>query len=299
MSWEDTFSTWAKPPSETEQTKADNAERVVREALAADVSLSKYNLRVFAQGSYKANTNVRLNSDVDICVLCDETYFYDLTLSDLTPAELGGIEPPSLTYPTFRNLVEAALVTRFGRNGVTRGNKAFDVHANSYRLDVDIVAAFELRRYHKRAWNGCISYETGIAFVPDSGGRIDNWPEQTYSNGCAKNDDTKRRYKRAIRIIKRIRDWMQERNVTEARDIGSFLIESLVWNVPNDVFARDSYRDIVRGVLAHTFNNTMTAEACNDWGEVNELKYLLRNQPALRARVNTFLDAAWNNTGFK
>jgi hypothetical protein len=299
MSWEDTFTAWAKPPSDTEQTKADNAERIVREAMAADPVLSKHSIRVFAQGSYKANTTVRLDSDVDVCVLCDETYFYDLIFSDLKPADLGGVEPPALTFPVFRNQVETALVNRFGRKGVTRGNKAFDVHANSYRLDADVVAAFELRRYNKRSPDGRITYQTGIAFVPDSGGRIDNWPDQTYRSGCAKNDNTSRRYKRAIRILKRLRNWMQDNQVAAASDIGSFLIESLVWNVPNEYFAKDNYRDIMRGVLAHTFNNTMTDAKCQDWGEVNELKYLLRNSSPLRVRVNAFLDAAWNAAGYQ
>lgn len=298
MSLEDTLSTWAKPPSDTEQTKADNAERIVREALADDPTLSKYGVRVFAQGSYKANTNVRLNSDVDICVLCDNTYFYDLTFSDLTDATIPG-EPVSLTYPAFRNMVETALVRRFGRASVTRGNKAFDIHANTYRLDADVVAAFELRRFKKRGPRGEIAWDSGIAFVPDSGLRIENWPEQTYTNGVWKNTSTSRQYKRAIRILKRLRDRMQDEGVVAANDIGSFLIESLVWNVPNESFDRDTNHAVMRAVLAHTFNNTMSDDKCAEWGEVNELKYVLRNQSALRVKVNAFLDAAWHELGFE
>lgn len=297
MSWEDTLSTWSKPPSETEQTKADNAERIVREALNDDPTLRKYSIRVFAQGSYKANTNVRLNSDVDVCVLCDNTFFYDLTFSDLT-TDTARIEQATLTYSNFRNMVEAALVRRFGRSSVTRGDKAFDVHANTYRLDADVVSAFELRRFNKRGQRGEVTWETGIAFLPDSGERIENWPEQTYNNGVWKNIATTRRYKRAIRILKRLRDHMQDRHIAAANDIGSFLIESLVWNVPNDQFERDTYRAIMRAVLAHTFNNTMSDDKCAEWGEVNELKYVLRNSPVLRARVNGFLDAAWNELDF-
>lgn len=297
MSLEDTLASWARPPSETEQTKADNAERAIRDAVAADPTLSKYSVRVFAQGSYRANTNVRLNSDVDICVLCDTTFYYDLVFSDMTDAMVPG-GPASLTYPDFRNMVEAALVRRFGRSSVTRGNKAFDVHANTYRLDADVVAAFELKRFNKIGPRGEITWEPGIVFFSDSGQRIENWPEQTHTNGVWKNNETSRRYKRAIRILKRLRDRMQEQGVAAANDIGSFLIESLVWNVPNEYFERDTYRATMRAVLAHTFNNTRKDEDCADWGEVNDLKYVLRNQSTLRARVNTFLDAGWNELGF-
>lgn len=298
MSWEDTLSTWAKPPSATEQVKADNAERIVREALASDPALSQYNIRVFAQGSYKASTNVRLDSDVDICVLCDNTFFYDLTFSDMTEDMVPG-DAPSLTYPNFRNMVEGALTRRFGRGRVSRSNKAFDVHANTYRLDADVVAAFELRRFKKLGPRGEITWTGGIAFLPDSGGRIENWPEQTYNNGVLKNNETSRRYKRVIRILKHLRNRMQDDGIAAANDIGSFLIESLVWNVPNGEFERESYRAIIRAVLAHTFNNTRKDEDCAEWGEVNELKYVLRGQPVLRARVNAFIDAVWNELSFE
>jgi hypothetical protein len=39
----------------------------------------------------------------------------------------------------------------FDRGAVQRGNKAFDVHANTYRVDADVVAAFEYRWYFSRS----------------------------------------------------------------------------------------------------------------------------------------------------
>ena len=182
---------------------------------------------------------------------------------------------------------------------VTRGNKAFDIHANTYRLNTDVVAAFELRRFKRLGLEGQISWNSGIAFLPDSGSRIDSWPDQTYNNGVWKNNETSRRYKRAIRILKRLRNRMQDKGIAAANDIGSFLIESLVWNVPNENFEREGYRAIMRAVLAHTFNNTRKEEDCAEWGEVNELKYVLRGNHGLRPRVNAFLDAAWNELGFE
>jgi hypothetical protein len=38
--------------------------------------------------------------------------------------------------------VQAALEAKFGKDGVTRGNKAFDVHPTGYRVDADVVTAF-------------------------------------------------------------------------------------------------------------------------------------------------------------
>ena len=291
---EETLNTWSQPPSETDQTKADNAERIIRETLQASPKLAHLALRIFTQGSYRANTNTRLNSDVDICVLSSDAFFYDLDTHHVAFAETN-IAPATLQYREFRHLVQNALVDRFG-TGVTRGNKAFDIHANTYRLDADVVTAFERRRYFKGA-AGRVDWVSGIAFLTDSGLLIENWPEQTYANGVAKNTRTGRRYKAAIRILKRLRDRMQDESIAAANDVGSFFIESLIWNVPDDQFPSSSCRALVRSVLAFLWNETRTEETCSEWGEVNELKYLFR-PASTRAHAQHFIDAAWNYIGF-
>lgn len=300
MSLEDTLTAWAKGPGETEQTKCDNAERVIRDALQADSFLKTLNPapKVFVQGSYRANTNVRADSDVDVCILLPETYFWSIQFSDITAEQVPGTKPP-IYFKDFKNAVENALVNRFGRAGVTRGDKAFDVHANTYRIDADVVAAFEHRRYLNRRPDGVIPYELGIEFSTDSGVQIINWPEQTHENGVAKNKRTGRTYKSAIRIIKRLRNQMQEEKITSARDIGSFLIESLVRNVPDESFGFDNYSSVIRDVLAHTLNGTIDDAGCREWVEVNERKYIFKASPSLRDKAHTFLSAAWDHFGFK
>ena len=146
MSWEDKFQSWAKPPSETEQEKCDNAERAVRKAINASSALENRSIRVFPQGSYHHRTNVRWDSDVDICVLCTDTFFFDLPNG--MAREDFDFDPATYSYPQYKNEVENALVSYFGRGSVRRGNKAFDIHENTYRVDADVVACFEHRRYH-------------------------------------------------------------------------------------------------------------------------------------------------------
>ncbi len=65
---EDTLSNWIKPPSDSEETKLSNSERMVKKALSEDPVLSNKSIEVFGQGSYANDTNVRLNSDIDINV---------------------------------------------------------------------------------------------------------------------------------------------------------------------------------------------------------------------------------------
>ena len=59
---------WSKGPSQTEADKCSNTETAVRKAIKASERLAGLDISVFAQGSYRARTNVRQNSDVDVCV---------------------------------------------------------------------------------------------------------------------------------------------------------------------------------------------------------------------------------------
>jgi len=96
-----------------------------------------------------------------------------------------------MSFADFKNLVQQALESYFGKNSVTRGNKAFDVHANTYRIDADVLPTFEHRRYTgKFDPDGSHHYLSGVAFISDKGSLIKNWPQQTYDNGVARNDAT-------------------------------------------------------------------------------------------------------------
>ncbi len=73
--WESVFTTWSQGPSKTEQERAENAERQIRQAIHASEKLKNRNVKVFTQGSYRNRVNVRKDSDVDIGVVCFDTFF--------------------------------------------------------------------------------------------------------------------------------------------------------------------------------------------------------------------------------
>src|SRR6266496_229349 len=121
--WETTFSGWGTPPSITEQTKGENAERAVRKAIEASVKLNSKRTEVFVQGSYVNRTNVRQDSDVDICILCSDTFFSDFSLSEGLNGAILGHEDATYHYSEFKGDVEAALISYFGSDTVVRGQK--------------------------------------------------------------------------------------------------------------------------------------------------------------------------------
>jgi len=246
---------------------------------------------VFAQGSYRNNTNVRKDSDVDIGILCTDTFFLDLP--EGTTRETFRLGPATYHYAQFKNEVEAALVDCFGRAAVTRGNKAFDIHETSYHVEADVAPFFEHRRYQA---NG--TYLEGVELWTDrEGTRVINWPEQHYTNGCRKNTNTGTRFKSIVRVLKALSNEMTEEGV-RAGDIPSILIEYLVWNVPNDRFQNSTYTADVKAALVFLYEHTKTDDLCREWGEVSELKYLFRPaQKWTREQANAFTIAAWSHAG--
>jgi hypothetical protein len=296
--WESVFGTWGSAPSETERTKCENAERAIRKAIDVSDRLRDRTIQVFAQGSYANRTNVRQDSDVDICILCTDTFFPDYSFGNGLNNSVLGFSDATYLYANFKNDIEAALRGYFGNSSVSRGTKAFDIHANTYRLDADVVPCFEHRRFTGSLGNSTVT--SGTKFIPDKGGSIINWPRQNYQNGVTKNDQTGRRFKAVVRILKCLSNEMAANGIAAAEPICSYLIECLVWNVPNTSFGHDQYYDDVRAAIAHLWNQTRADETCSEWGEINELKYLFRpGQPWNRPQVNVFLLAAWNYVGFR
>lgn len=296
--WESVFNTWSKGPSATEEARIENTERQIRQAIQASEKLKNRDILVFTQGSYRNRVNVRQDSDVDIGVLCFDTYFPEYP-DDNIKAEARVAEkfvPATYTYATFKNELEEALVNRFGRDTVTRGSKAFYIKANTYRVEADVAAFFEHRRY-----TSSTHYLSGVEMIPDdlSPPMIKNWPNQHYNNGVSKNTLTSRRYKRVTRILKSLSNEMAGKGIKSAEDTPSFLIECLVFNAPNNCFNYLTYKQMVRAVLASLYNDTMTDEKCSEWGEVSELKYLFRDsQPWTRTGAHQFLSDAWDYIGY-
>jgi len=295
--WESIFTTWSQGPSKTEQEKSENAEKQIRQAISASVKLNYRNIKVFTQGSYRNRVNVRKDSDVDIGVLCFDTYFPEYPDENIKAFLKKSTQDATYTYQTFKNELEEALVDRFGKAAVSRGNKTFDIKENTYRVEADVAAFFEHRRYTSET-----HYWSGVEMIPDNHIplRIRNWPEQHYENGVNKNNITNRRYKRVVRILKTLCNEMSANGIDAAKPIPSFLIECLVWNTLNENFGYITYKQTVREVLAYLFNNTLFNEKCSEWGEVSELKYLFKgSQPWTWQQAHSFISSAWDYIGYE
>ena len=285
---------WTLPPSDSEDQRAENACRIVRAAVKNSPQLAKWDIDIFIQGSYKNNTNVRLQSDVDVCVCLSNTITTDYLFAPGRSDSTEGIVPATYTYTQFKNDLQQALISAFGSGNVTRGNKAFNIKENSYRVTADVVPCIEHRRYEASA-----SYEKGTSLWPDNGNAwIHNFPAQHYSNGVSKNMATSGYFKDTVRIMKNMRNRMDEHGVASAKPIASFFNECLVWNTPNACLMLPSWGETIRATLVHLWDQLESDEKCGKWGQVSEMLYLFRRDYS-RAQARDWVHAAWNWLEFK
>ncbi|TXH34429.1 MAG: nucleotidyltransferase [Rhodospirillaceae bacterium] len=287
--WEQRFSFWQRPASDTEEAKIETASRRIKRALENDQAVRQLDWTIIPQGSYRNNTNVRLESDVDFCVRLNSAFFFEgppnFTLQH------AGLYPLAFSFGDFKQAIASALIAEYGNMAVDVGEKAIHLNKDDMgRVSADVVPAFTFHRYSTaNTVLGPPRIEcSGIAFELPISRRIINFPEQHYANGCAKNDRTHRRFKRVVRILKRLRNHMLDNTGVPppVRDAASrarsFLIESLVFNCPDAVFNSDSIYENVCEVLHYlndVFNppfrrSLLAIPESQYWTEVNGIKKL-------------------------
>ena len=301
--WEGTFNSWAQPPGKTEEQRSENAIGTIRNAINASPKLKSQQIKIFPQGSYRNRVNVRRDSDVDVGVMLYD-YFLVQYPEGKGTADLNHFDA-DYSFSQFKNEVEEALVAHFGRAAVKRGNKAFNIKETTYHVEADVVPLFEFRHYWE---NG--TYRAGVALIPDRGDRIENYPERLvdywpstplhYENGVSKNGNTSRCFKGVVRIIKKIRNEMEEAGYSSAQAIPGYLLECMTWNVPNAYFAGPTWDARIQAVLGHLWTNTKDNASCTSWCEVDAIKYLFHvSQPWTRQAAHTFIDEARDYIGVR
>lgn len=284
---------WTGPSSTTEQDKQDRTERMIRDAINAHPAFQTLSRKVYAKGSYANNTNVRSDSDVDVAVECTNLFYYDQTSPDLgtliTPYSGEWGDPQTL-----RNELIAALRAKFGSDVDTSGSTAIQVHSGSSRVEADVVPCFEYRNYYSDS-----SWVEGARVYKTDGTHVENYSALQLKNGRNKNNRTNQKYKKTVRILKRLENAMVANG--SHREVPSFFIECLAYNCPDALFIAPTWKATVEGVLAHIYNSLDGVEPVDEsdrWLEVNETKFLFHvSQKWSRKDARDFAYAGWNYLG--
>lgn len=226
---------------------------------------------IFLQGSYGNNTNVWKDSDVDIIIRLNQTFYSDLSALEEDAKSTFNTTYADVKYgfPDFRTEVFDWLTKRFGSD-VTKGKKAIFIKGNSGRRDADVLVCAKLRRYRKGSSGTDNQYDEGICFfLPDST-RVVNFPEQHRENCTTKHKNSDEWFKKIVRVYKSMRNRMVEDGYLAAGVAPSYFIEGMLWNVPNDRFG-SSFEDSFVNSFNWVNNSDKTQLAC-----ANDLYWLIR-----------------------
>jgi hypothetical protein len=300
MDWETWLKAAAKQPSDNEDKKRDKTQQQIFDVLSDHAPLKDRPFRVYVKGSYANNTNVRLNFDVDIAVEYYGYFYSDLAL-DLEghdKSEVGVVSSSDpYTRTQFKKDIEDALISKFGSKAITGGNIAYRVREDKTTLPADVVPSWEYRRYDGIDYRGNPVVYVGSRVYPEKGGYINNFPKIQVQKGTAKNLATSKRYKRMVRCLKKLQTLLIAEGLLD-HELPSYLIECIVFNVPNSKFNHETYVDDMRAVLAYLFNQTLVSGNWNDWKEAHGLKYLFRGERSWNyTQVHTLADVAWDYIG--
>jgi len=267
---------------------------MVREAIDAHAAFDGHrgSIRVYTKGSYRNNTNVRADSDVDVVVENTACSYFDHG-PGVTAPPVGSVSPYSgpWTPTVWRAEVASALRSKFGAEVDTSGKVAIYVPpVVGSRPSVDVVPSFTFHRYwdtsHTLKSVGCCVFDTNNK-------QIVNWPQQQLDNGIAKNTATGQRYKNFVRALKNAENVLTEAEVI--KPLPSYYMECLVYNVPNEYLVPPGLSSGFRSTLAFLFNSLRSDAAVSDWLEPNEHKYLFRGgQKWTRAQGFALVDATWD-----
>jgi len=227
----------------------------VRNALSQATALSGRSFDVFLQGSYKNDTNIRGDSDVDIVVRLNSTFHYDLSLLDAAQqARWAEAYSTRATYvwEHFRGDVLAALVAYYGAGSVNPGRNAVTIAAGGGRLSADVVVATQYYLYTSFWGVNQQQSADGIAFYSQPDNRlVINYPLPHYDNGVAKNSVARTNgwYKPSVRMIKNARTRLVEDGDLDEADAPSYFVECLIYNVPDSMFGTayaNTYYNVVK-----------------------------------------------------
>ena len=298
---------YAKPLSETEENQCKNAIRMVVDALKTigfnerssiqkmysetpsfEVMMKSnddYEVKIFLQGSYANNTNVRQHSDVDIAVV--QINQFRTKYREGVSNTNYGFTTASSKSNTFKDIVQSALESKFG-DDVERKNKSIKIHGNSYRKDADSVPALRYRDYSYDYRFDPKNYVGGILIKADDGTEVINYPEQHIKNGIDKNKRTNLYFKKMVRIAKEMRYQMQDEGYEFAQKVSSFGVESLLYNVPDEIFVKyNSYKYIFDDIVEFLYDNKHNI---NSFDEVNGIKKLCDDSDDREKIYKGFID---------
>lgn len=240
---ESQLETWSHQGSITQSSSTYQSVKAVLES--STTPYSDKNFEVFLQGSYGNDTNIYAESDVDIVIRLDSTFYKDLSKLSKSEQDIYNSSFSVATYElsTFKNDVVSVLRQAYGSD-VTVGDKAIQIAPRNGRRKTDVIVASQYRSYQSFQSQTNQSYIEGITFRTLAGVEIINYPKQHSKNLTVKHQQASSWFKPVARILKNMRGRMVSDGLIASNIAPSYYVEGLLYNVPISEFGK-TYEDSV------------------------------------------------------
>ena len=248
---------WAQPGT---VKGAKNTHAAIRNALARHLWPEGVRYRTYLQGSYRNNTHLRRQSDVDVVVELTSHPIRDGSLlPDSQRRSLGTVFPAfGYCWRQFRRDVLRAVTAGFGESRVRQGKKTLKLVMESPAIPVDVVAAVRYLKYTEHSGRRNYKHVEGKGiYLPTEGRWAVSYPHIHRRNGVSKEKATNGWFRRTIRMFKNARAQLVEEGRLGPDTARSYHIECLLYNVPNRLLAC-SYGSAYSSALYWLRDNNLT-----------------------------------------
>ena len=221
----------------------------------ANAPYASKQINSFLQGSYKNDTNIRGDSDVDIVLRTRSLFHYNIdALPESQKAEFNRTYPNRAQYDlnAFKKDAVNWLFQNYAGDLDSSGKKALRIKENGARRSADVLLVAPHKRFSRYVSAQDQAFVEGVLFITSNGSHIINYPKQHSDNMTAKHQATNNQLKPTVRIFKNIRNKMVEKGIIKVDTAPSYFIEGMLYNVPAEHFSA---------------NRQKTVEGC--WGWVN------------------------------
>lgn len=271
----------------------------IKTALETAPELSGKSVDIYLQGSYRNDTNIRGDSDVDVVAELQSTFMSNGTELP-SPQDFlynNAYQPATYSLSAFRSDVDKVLRRCFPAHQITQGGKSIKIPRGTNNVPADVVPCLTYRRYSAFVAIGhpsthCVE---GIwLWDTKKSVAVIGYPKQHYSNGVLKHQGTNSWFKPTIRVYKNLRCWMEDNAVIPKGLASSNHIECLLCNVPNSQFGISHEDTFVNSV------NWLSTTDISKFACIHGQSYLFDSGQWSQDQARQFLGAAirtWNTWG--
>ena len=256
--------TWSGQGSAAGSATAYNS---VKAAIDASTALASRSIEVYLQGSYRNSTNIRGDSDVDVVVQSDATFYHDL--DRLAPAVKESVRasfaPATYLWDQFREDVRLALIDYYGAGAIIDKSKCITViNPGSSGINADVVPSFT-HRFYLQGSSVAPYHIDDIAFKTQREGRlVVNFPKRHYERGVEKNRNTAEEFKPTVRVFKNARSYLVEHGGLGDAVAPSYFLECMLFNVGDSEFSGANWQEQFGKVFSFLDGADLTSFLCQN-----------------------------------